>query len=108
MRILEAKLAEARTKKDMFIARSRSAQASQRLHEMIGQVEGNMGAFSQIEEKITDLEAQAAAIAEVNALSTGDSLDQKFAALENSNVENELAAMKARLSGPDHPRLPRS
>ncbi|MEO1590289.1 MAG: PspA/IM30 family protein [Cyanobacteria bacterium J06632_22] len=97
MRKLEAKLAEARTKKDMFIARSRSAQASQRLNEMMGQMDGSMGAFSRIEDKIVALEAQSDAIAEVNALSENGQLEKRFADLEQGNVDDELAAMKARL-----------
>src|SRR4028118_2043705 len=35
MRMLESKISEAKTKKDMYIARARSAQASQRLNEML-------------------------------------------------------------------------
>ncbi len=105
MRQLEAQLAEARTKKDMFIARSRSAQASQRLNEMMGQMNGSMGAFNRIEEKIVELEAQSDAIAEVNALSESGQLDRRFAQLEQPSVDDELATMKAQLGG-NSPQLP--
>jgi len=106
LRQLEAKLAEARTKKDMFIARSRSAQASQRLNEMMGQMNGSLGTFNRVEEKIADLEAQSDAIAEVNTISENGSLERRFAALEQNNVEDELAAMRSRLESGDGPQLP--
>ncbi|MEM7795148.1 MAG: PspA/IM30 family protein, partial [Cyanobacteria bacterium P01_C01_bin.118] len=104
MRTLESKIAQARTQKDMYIARARSAKASQKLNEMMTQFNG--GTFSQVEEKILAMEADAAAASEVNQLSQ-DSLEQKFSALEagqapeESKVDNELAAMKARLQLPE-------
>ncbi|MEM8614497.1 MAG: PspA/IM30 family protein [Cyanobacteria bacterium P01_H01_bin.105] len=104
MRALETKIAQARTQKDMYIARARSAKASQKLNEMMTQVNG--GTFDRIEDKILTMEANAAAAAELNALSQ-DSLDQKFATLESGRdpgenpVDVEIAAMKARLKLPD-------
>jgi phage shock protein A len=38
MRTLESKISEAKTKKDLYIARARSAQASQKINEMLGNV----------------------------------------------------------------------
>ncbi|MEO0540774.1 MAG: PspA/IM30 family protein [Cyanobacteria bacterium P01_A01_bin.105] len=106
MRQLEAKLAEARTKKDMFIARSRSAQASQRLNEMMGQMDGSFGTFNRLEDKIAALEAQSAAISEVNDLSGNKPLERRFAELEQGNVEADLAALKAQLGERRSPQLP--
>ncbi|MCU0523490.1 MAG: PspA/IM30 family protein [Elainella sp. Prado103] len=108
MRSLEAKLAEAKTKKDMYIARARSAQAARRLNEMLstGDPRNSTAAFERMEQRVLDLEAQAEAIAE---LSSGNALDQRFQALEsNSNVDAELAALKAQLAGTPSPTLPSS
>ncbi|NJL22985.1 MAG: PspA/IM30 family protein [Leptolyngbyaceae cyanobacterium SM1_3_5] len=105
MVLLERKLAEAKTKKDMYIARARSAQASQQLNEMLGQA-GNSGAiaaFERMEEKVLQLEAQSEAIAELS----NNTVEQRFAALESSDVDEELAAMKAQLSSPA-PALPQA
>jgi phage shock protein A len=103
MRMLESKLAEAKTKKDLYIARARSAQASARLNEMLGQVggSGSTGAFNQMEEKILALEARSDAIAELNTLSENSQLEKKFSKLANSptDVETELADLKAKLGG---------
>jgi phage shock protein A len=100
MRRLEAKIAEAKTKKDMYIARARSAEASQRIQEMIGQVGtgGSIAAFEQMEDRVMELEARSEALADMNL---GDPLEQKFAALEENqtSVDSELAAMKTRLAG---------
>mgnify|MGYP001792240117 CR=1 FL=1 len=104
MRTLESKIAPARTQKAMYIARARSAKASQKLNEMMTQVNG--GTFNQIEDKILSMEADAAAAAELNQLSQ-DSLEKKFSALEAGQtptanpVDTELAALQARLHLPE-------
>jgi len=104
MRVLESKIAEAKTKRDMYIARARSAQASQRINEMIGRVGTNdaIAAFDRMEEKVLNLEAQSDALAELN---TAGSLEARFAELEGNpnSVEAELAAMKTRLRGSTDP-----
>ncbi|NMG11429.1 PspA/IM30 family protein [Brasilonema sp. UFV-L1] len=97
MRTLELKIGEAKTKKDMYIARARSAEASYKLQEMLGGTSSidNIKAFEQMEEKVLQLEAQTEAI---STMSTDD-LRHQFASLEQSrDVDAELAAMKAQLS----------
>jgi phage shock protein A len=90
----------------MYIARARSAKASQQLNEMLDRVGTNnaMAAFERMEERVLQLEAQSEAIAE---LSTGDSIEKQFKALESGgNVDDELAALKAKLTAGDAPSLP--
>jgi phage shock protein A len=94
MLTLESQLADARTKKDMYIARARAAQSSARLNERILGTAGSVGAFEKMEARVLDLEAQA----EVASALSGDSLDRQFAQLESqSQVEAQLAQMKANL-----------
>ena len=106
MQALESKIGEAKTKKDMYIARARSAQASARLNEMLGGVNtsGSLSAFERMEEKVLQLEAQSEAIAELGT----DDLQKKFSSLESSNdIDTEMAAMKAQLlSGSKPAQLP--
>lgn len=106
MQALESKIGEAKTKKDMYIARARSAQASARLNEMLGGVNtsGSLSAFERMEEKVLQLEAQSSAIAELGT----DDLQKKFSSLESSNdIDTEMAAMKAQLlSGSKPAQLP--
>ncbi len=97
MQTLELKIGELKTKKDMYIARARSATASQRLNEMLGGVNttSSLNAFAQMEEKVLQLEAQSEAIAELGT----DDLQKQFTSLAAaSDVDAELAALKAQIS----------
>ncbi len=94
MQTLELKIGELKTKKDMYIARARSASASQRLNEMLGGVNtsSSLNAFAQMEDKVLQLEAQSEAIAELGT----DDLQKQFNSLASvSDIDAELAAMKA-------------
>ena len=106
MRALESKISEAKSKKDMYIARARSAKASERLQEMMGNLNTGsaLSAFERMEEKVLQLESRSEAIAE---LGTND-LEKKFLSLEGAeDVDSELAAMKAQmLPGNNTPKLP--
>ncbi len=98
MQSLEFKISEAKTKKDMFIARARSAEASVRIQEMLGET-GNtssLSAFEKMEDKLLELEAKQEAI----AVSGTDELENQFASLaEGDDVDAELSAMKAQFPG---------
>jgi phage shock protein A len=66
-----------------------------------------MAAFERMEEKVLQMEARSQAAAEIG----GSSLDDQFAQLEaGSDVDDELSAMKAQLSGasPSQQALPAS
>lgn len=95
MGLLERKIAEARTKKDMYIARARAAQSSARLHEMLmSNSPSATGAFEKMESRVLDLEAQAE-VAESLGI---DPVERQFAQLEGQgNVDTQLAEMKAKM-----------
>jgi len=95
---LEAKIAEAKTKKDMLKARAQAAQAQVQLQSAVGALGTNtsMAAFERMEEKVEALEARSQAAAEL----AGADLESQFLALEGGNdVDDELAALKNRLEG---------
>jgi phage shock protein A len=95
---LESKISEAKTKKDLYIARARSAKASQQINDMMGRVGTGsaIAAFERMEEKVLQLEAQSEAVAELGT----DDLEKRIAALgEADDVEAELAAMKNEITG---------
>lgn len=106
MRALESKISEAKSKKDMYIARARSAASSERLQQMMGNLNTGsaLSAFERMEEKVMQLEARSEAIAE---LGTND-LEKQFLSLEaGGDVDAELEAMKAQmLPGNNTPKLP--
>jgi phage shock protein A len=96
MRSLELKIAEVKTKKDMYIARARSAEASYKLQEMLGGVSStaSQGVLERMEEKVLQIEAKSEAIAQLG----GDDLEQKFASLDSTkDIDAELAAMKTQV-----------
>ena len=92
---LEQKISEARTQKDMYIARARAAQSSVRLNEMISKrAPGGLSAFENMESRVLELEAQA----EATAIASTDSLEQQFSQLENQdNVAHQLLELKAKM-----------
>lgn len=108
MRSLESKISEAKTKKDLYIARARSAQASQKIQEMLGNVGTGsaLSAFEKMEEKVSQLEAQSEALQELGS----DDLEKRYAALEaGDDIDAELAALKASIApGNETAKLPPS
>ncbi len=104
---LESKIQEAKTKKNLLQARSQAAKASEALQNTLGNIgtSSATAAFERMENKVIEAEARSQAAAELG----GFSIDQQFASLESSSdVEDELARMKAALSGssPNQPALP--
>ncbi len=105
MQKLESKIAEARTKKDLYVARARSAKASQQLNEALGRVGTGsaISAFEKMEEKVLQLEAESEAIAELGS----DDLEKRFVALgEADDIDAELAQMKTQMGGANSAQLP--
>ncbi|AKG22825.1 PspA/IM30 family protein [Calothrix sp. 336/3] len=95
MRSLELKMNEIRAKKAMYIARARSAEASVKLQELLGDTSSSINAFERMEEKVMQLEAQAEAI----AITGTDDLEKKFLSLADSNdIDAEISQIKAQLA----------
>ena len=95
---LESKISEAKTKKDMLRARANAAKANRQLQDSMNNLgtSSAMGAFERMEDKVMQLEAESETAAELG----GTGIEQQFAELEaGSGVDDELAAMKAQLSG---------
>ena len=100
MRTLETKLAEAKMKKDTLKARAQSAKSARAINDMVGGMSTGsaLSAFEKMEEKVMSLEAEA----EAATLLVGgvDDVESKFRQLEGGNVDDDLAAMKAKLAPP--------
>lgn len=95
---LESKLSEAKTKKDMLKARASAAKANEQLQNTTSSLNTGsaMAAFERMEEKVLQMEARSQAAVEL----AGADLESQFASLEaGGDVDDELAAMKAQLSG---------
>ena len=95
LRQLQSKIDEAEAKKELLIARSRSAKAQEQMHKTLGGIRGvgSLGEFERLERKVEEQEARAQAYTELST----DTLDQKFAALESeSEVDRQLRELKER------------
>ena len=95
---LESKISEAKTKKDMLKSRAAAAKANEQLQNTISTLNtgGSMAAFERMEEKVLMMEARSQSAAEL----AGADLESQFAMLESgTDVDDELAAMKAQLTG---------
>ncbi|PNW74056.1 hypothetical protein CHLRE_13g583550v5 [Chlamydomonas reinhardtii] len=92
-RALEAKLQEARSKKETLKARAASAKTSQQIQEMMSGLNTSNAvvAFDKMEQKVLSMEAQAES---TKMLVGSDTIDNKFKQLESGTVDDELAALK--------------
>jgi phage shock protein A len=94
--LLERKIAEARTKKDMLKARAQAAKAQQQIQNAVGDIgsKSAMAAFERMEDKVEALEASGQAAFEL----AGEDLESKFAALEGGDdIEKELNKLRSQL-----------
>ncbi|GFY81322.1 plastid transcriptionally active 4 [Actinidia rufa] len=93
-RLLESKIQEAKSKKDTLKARAQSAKTATKVNEMLGNVNTSsaLSAFEKMEEKVMAMESQAEALGQL----TTDDLEGKFALLESSSVDEDLANLKER------------
>ncbi|BAZ84886.1 PspA/IM30 family protein [Dolichospermum compactum] len=102
---LESKISEAKTKKEMLKARITAAKAQEQLGNMVSGMSTSsaMSAFERMEEKVLMEEAKSQAVSEL----VSADLDHQFARLESgSDVDDELAALKASLApAPEPPKL---
>ena len=100
---LEGKISEAKTKKDMLKARMAAAKTQEQLNNTVGSLNtsGALAAFDRMEEKVLQMEARSQATAE---LAGGSGIEEEFRKLEaGSDVDDELAALKASLNQPQLP-----
>lgn len=99
---LTDKIDEANRKRAVLVARVKRAEAQKAIAETMS-IAGDrsaMGSFERMAEKVDRIEAEAGARLEVAALSSGsgdDQLAEKIRLLDSSPVDDELAALKAKM-----------
>jgi len=109
LRDLERKIDETRRQKDLLIARNKRANAQKQIHQTMSGMSTNAGAFDTFERmkrKVDDEEAKAQAAEEMATGSEEATLDKQFADLEKAGVDDELAKLKAQMSGGEAKELP--
>jgi len=96
---LSTKLDEAKAKHKALMMRSQVARGQIKMRTMVrdSKVEDALARYQRMERKVDELEAEV----ESFDLGAGESLESQFAQLEaNDKVEDELSALKARMSKP--------
>src|SRR5262245_12286921 len=100
LRALNAKIEEAKRKKNLLIARKKRAEAQKAIQETMHGLRNASAfeAFDQMSHRIEQMEAEAEAGAELAEEYTGDVLAHKFTQLEQtSGAEEDLIALKRRM-----------
>ncbi len=99
MRLLDSKLEDSKSKKDMYVARARSAAATNRMNDLLERTnpEGAGAVFERMEEKILTMEAQADLTAEMQH----DPVAERFAQIEAQNrVEGDYQRLQQQINLP--------
>lgn len=102
LNVMRGKLNELKSKRDQLVARQKSAEAQNRVQDALGSINvldptSEIGRF---EERIRREEALAAGRAEV----TASSIDEQFAALEDTSNMSEVEARLAALQAGEEPK----
>jgi phage shock protein A len=100
LRALSQKIEEAGRKKNLLVARQKRAEAQKHIHEVMTGLTDTSAfeSFDRMTAKVEQIEAQADAAVELSQELSGDTMEQRFSALESStDVEQELHALKAKV-----------
>lgn len=99
LRQLNAKIEEAKRKKDLLIARAKRAEAQKQIQETLQGI-GNASAFEtfeRMEQKVLEQEAQAEAAVDINKELSGLNLEEQFADIGATDLDEDLAELKSRM-----------
>jgi phage shock protein A len=100
LRVLNAKIEEAKRKKNVLIARKKRAEAQKAIQETMSGL-NNVSAFETFDRmanKIDQMEAEAEAASELHEQYTGDNLAHKFNQLEaTAGADDDLVALKRKM-----------
>jgi phage shock protein A len=101
LRGLNDKIEEAKRKKNILIARQKRAEAQKTIQSTMSGLSdtGAFDTFDRMAQKVDRIEAEAEATTELGNELTGDTLQQKFKALESggAGTDNALAELKAKM-----------
>ena len=101
LRVLNDKIEEAKRKKNILIARQKRAEAQKTIQGTMSGLSdtGAFDTFERMSQKVDQIEAEAEATTDLGNELTGDTLAQKFKALEvgPASQDNALAELKAKM-----------
>ena len=102
LRQLQAKIEEAGRKKNLLIARAKRAEAQKQIQQTMGSLGANSSfdTFDRMTQKVDQIEAEAEAAKELNAVGADDKLEDKFKELEaqeGGGADQLLEDLKAKM-----------
>ncbi len=101
LRGLDNKIEEAKRKRNILVSRQKRAEAQRTINETLSNINSTSAfdTFERMSERVTQLEAEAEATAELGGALPEASLESQFKALEaGSGVDAELAALKKKMA----------
>jgi phage shock protein A len=101
LRGLDSKIEEAKRKRNILVSRQKRAEAQRTINETLSNINSTSAfdTFERMSDRVTQLEAEAEATAELGGALPEASLEQQFKALEaSSGVDDQLAALKQRMA----------
>ena len=100
LRSLELKIEEAKRKRNLLVSRQKRAEAQRTINDTLANIQGTSAfdTFERMADRVTQLEAEAEATAELSTALPEASLDAQFKALEASSVDDQLEQLKQKMA----------
>lgn len=100
LRGLDAKIEEAKRKRNILVSRQKRAEAQRTINDTLSNINSTSAfdTFERMSDRVTQIEAEAEATAEIGGALPEASLEAQFRALSAGNVDDELAALKKRMA----------
>ena len=101
LRGLDNKIEEAKRKRNILVSRQKRAEAQKTINETLSNINSTSAfdTFERMSDRVTQLEAEAEATAELGGALPEATLEQQFKALEaSSGVDDQLAALKNKMA----------
>ena len=100
LRGLDNKIEEAKRKRNLLVSRQKRAEAQRTINETLSSINSTSAfdTFDRMSDRVTQLEAEAEATAEIGGALAESSLESQFKALEASSVDDQLEALKRKMA----------
>lgn len=100
LRGLDAKIEEAKRKRNILVSRQKRAEAQRTINETLTNISSTSAfdTFERMSDRVMQIEAEAEATAELGGALPEANLEAQFRALAAGNVDDELSALKKRMA----------
>ena len=100
LRGLDSKIEEAKRKRNILVSRQKRAEAQRMINETLSNINStsSFDTFERMSDRVTQIEAEAEATAELGGALPEASLEGQFRALEASSVDDQLESLKKKMA----------